>query len=107
MTGQIRARHERVSLQKPLRVADEIGGAAVVWVDEGQAWATIQPTSLSAQAGLFDTRVATAAFRVAINRRDDVRPGWRVIWGARQLNIVGVSDGGAPRIVLICEEETL
>jgi head-tail adaptor len=48
-----------------------------------------------------------SAFRVTINRRNDVRAGWRVIWGARVLRVVGVSDGGAPRIVLVCEEERL
>ena len=38
---------------------------------------------------------------------DLTRAGWRVIWGARVLSVVGVSDGGAPRIVLVCEEEKL
>ncbi len=106
MMNAIRARRERVKLQNPVRVADEIGGAAIAWSDAGEVWASIQATSV-AQADLFDTNAATAGFRVTINRREDVRAGWRVIWGGRELRIVGVSDGGAPAIVLICEEETL
>jgi SPP1 family predicted phage head-tail adaptor len=106
MIAQIRARHARVTLQQPTRVADEIGGAAILWTEQGQVWATIQPTSAS-QSDAFDTRRATTAFRVTINRRDDIRAGWRLLWGARQLSIIGVSDGGAPRIVLTCEEERL
>jgi head-tail adaptor len=102
----LRARHVRVMLESPMRVADEIGGAAIAWIEQGEVWATIHATSVS-QADLFDTRAAVNAFRVAINRRDDVRAGWRVIWGARVLSVVGVSDGGAPRIVLVCEEEKL
>jgi SPP1 family predicted phage head-tail adaptor len=102
----LRARHVRVNLQSPTRVADEIGGAAIAWTDQGEVWATIHATSVT-QRELFDTRAAVSAFRVTINRRDDIRAGWRVIWGARQLSVVGVSDGGAPRIVLLCEEEKL
>jgi SPP1 family predicted phage head-tail adaptor len=95
-----------VTLQSPTRVADEIGGAAIAWTDQGEAWAVIHATSV-AQLEQFDTRAAVSAFRVTINRRNDVRAGWRVIWGARVLRVVGVSDGGAPRIVLVCEEERL
>jgi SPP1 family predicted phage head-tail adaptor len=100
------SRHERVRLESAVRVADEIGGAAIAWADQGEVWATIDAAS-TAQLERFDTHPATTAFRVSINRREDVRAGWRVMWGARELRIVGVSDSGAPRMVLICEEEKL
>jgi SPP1 family predicted phage head-tail adaptor len=106
VTAPLRARHARVTLQSPARVADEIGGAAIVWADQGEVWATIHATG-AAQLDLFDTRGAVQTFRVTINRRDQVRAGWRVLWGARVLRVVSVSDGGAPRIVLVCEEEDL
>lgn len=95
-----------MTLQSPLRVADEIGGAAIAWSDAGEVWAAIEATRV-AQAEAFDTAASTAGFRVTVNRRDDVRAGWRAIWGTRVLRVVGVSDGGAPAIVLVCEEETL
>ena len=99
-------RHERVRLESPVRVADEIGGAAIAWANQGDVWATIEAGS-TAQAERFDAHPATTSFRVTINRREEVRAGWRVMWGARELRIIGVSDSGAPRTVLICEEEKL
>jgi len=36
-----------------------------------------------------------------------VRAGWRVVWGERRLRVTGANDEGAPRIVLVCEEERL
>ena len=102
----IGARRQRIMLQSPVRVADEIGGAAIVWLDAGEVWAAIEATSVT-QADALDTAASTAGLRVAINRRGDVRAGWRVVWGTRVLGVVGVSDSGAPDIVLVCEEETL
>lgn len=104
--SSIAARRERVMLQSPVRVADEIGGAAIVWLDAGEVWAAIEAANV-AHADAFDTNASTAALRVTINRRGDVRASWRVIWGTRVLGVVGVSDAGAPEIVLVCEEETL
>jgi len=96
----------RVRLESPVRAPDDIGGAAISWTDEGDVWAAIEATG-AAQGAAFDAAPALSAFRVAINRRSDVRAGWRVTWGARVLRIAGVRDEGAPRIVLICEEERL
>lgn len=100
------ALRERVKLQSPTRVADEIGGAAIYWADEGDVWAAIAAGGAD-ESDAFDTAPSRASYRVTINRRDDVRAGWRVTWGARRLRINGVADDGAPRIGLACEEETL
>ena len=96
----------RVKLQSPVRVADEIGGVAISWADEGDVWAEVEAIGASERAA-FDTNPSRASFRVTINRRDGVRAGWRIAWGARRLRIVGVAGDGAPRIALSCEEETL
>ncbi|MEQ1810691.1 MAG: phage head closure protein [Terricaulis sp.] len=106
MSEAIGARRERVKLQSPMRIADEIGGAAIAWSDEGDVWAEIVAAAASESAA-FDASPSVAIYRVAINRRDDVRAGWRVAWGARRLRIAGVADEGAPRIELTCREETL
>ena len=96
----------RVTLQKPTRVADEIGGAAILWSSQGAAWASIEALS-GAEAPAFDAQRSVASFRLTIHRRDDVRAGWRVIWGERRLRVVGLADDGAPRLSMICEEEML
>jgi len=105
MTDALGAMRHRVSLHKPTRVADEIGGAAIAWSDEGACWAAIDAVG-AGEAPAFDAGRSVASFRVVINRRA-IAAGWRVIWGARQLRVTGVEDDGAARLTLFCEEERL
>lgn len=106
MNDAIGAQRARVKLQSPNRVADEIGGAAIAWSDEGDVWAEIEGGSAD-EAFAFDASPSVATYRVTINRRADVRAGWRIAWGGRRLRIMGVADEGAPRIRLNCREEAL
>lgn len=101
--GQLR---HRVRLESLQRTADDIGGAALSWVNEGDVWAAVIAVGASQAVG-FDAAPATSSFTVTINRRDDVRPGCRVVWSARSLRVVGKRDDGGPRIELFCEEEAL
>ncbi|MFT3726317.1 MAG: phage head closure protein [Terricaulis sp.] len=101
--GAMRA---RITLQWPARVADEIGGAATLWTSAGDVWAEIAASSVSDSAD-YDTARSTVGYTLSIYRRADVRAGWRVLWGGRRLRIAAVRDDGAPRIVLVCEEEKL
>jgi len=106
MSDAVGAMRHRVTLQKPTRVADEIGGAATLWSDEGAVWAAIEALS-GAEAQAFDALRAVSSFRVILHRRDDVRAGWRVLWGERRLRVVSAANDAAPRLSLICEEEFL
>lgn len=101
--GPMRA---RVRLEAPVRSADNIGGAALSWSNQGDVWAKIEARGAGQGADL-DTAPSVAAYALTIHRRTDVRAGWRAIWGVRALRIVAVRDEGAPRIELICEEEKL
>lgn len=104
MSDAIGAMRARVTLQSPTRIADEIGGTAIAWADKAEAWAAIEALSAS-EAAAYDAATSTSAYRVAINRIEGVRAGWRVLWGERVLRIAGVRDDGAARIELMCEEE--
>ena len=106
MSDAIGALRARVKLQSPMRVADELGGAAILWTDAGDVWADIEADGVRESAA-FDALASVARFRVTINQRDDVCAGWRIAWGVRRLRIVGVVNDGAPRIQLNCEEERL
>jgi SPP1 family predicted phage head-tail adaptor len=106
MSGAIGALRARVKLQSPIRIADELGGAAIAWSDEGDVWAEIEAGGAN-ESVAADATPSFASFRVTINRRDDVRAGWRIAWGVRRLRISGVADDGAPRIQLNCQEEIL
>lgn len=94
----------RVKIEEPVRVADEIGGAAILWTARGDVWAAIEARSAN-EAPAFDAARSTSSYSVTIHRRDDVRAGWRIVWDERRFRIVGVSDDGAPRVMLHCEEE--
>jgi len=106
MNDPIGALCARITLQQPTRVADELGGAAILWINTGDVWADIRAGGVSDGAG-YDTARAATGYSVTINRRSDVRAGWRVQWGARRMRVIGVRDDGAPRITLTCEEEFL
>lgn len=106
MSDALGEMRHHVTLHKPTRVADEIGGAATAWSDEGEVWAAIEALS-GADAPAFDAQRAVSSFRVTIHRRADVRAGWRVLWGERRLRIISAPNDGAPKLSLICEEEFL
>jgi head-tail adaptor len=106
MSDAIGAMRARILLQQRTRVADEIGGAAIAWIEADAAWAEIAAIAAGSTPG-FDANPAVATFRVTINRRSGVRVGWRIAWGARLLRVTGVRDDGAARIDLICEEEVI
>lgn len=106
MSETIGALRARVGLQSPERTVDDLGGASIAWVNEGEVWARIEADGAS-QSAAFDTAPSTASYTLTINRRDGVRAGWRVLWGGRVLRLTGVRDEGAPRVELNCEEEVL
>ena len=106
MSDAIGAMRVRVTLKRPTRVADEVGGAGLMWVNAGDAWAEIS-AGAAGESAAYDGEPSTTAYTVRINRRDDVRANWRVAWGVRVLRVVAVRDEGAARIDLFCEEEIL
>jgi head-tail adaptor len=68
MSDAIGALRARVKLQSPTRIADELGGAAIHWADEGDVWAEVEAGAASESAA-FDTAPSVANFRVTIHRR--------------------------------------
>jgi head-tail adaptor len=106
MSETIGAMRARVRLERPLRAPDDLGGGAITWTNEGDVWAAVAAGAVG-QTAAFDTNFSIGSLTLTINRCADIRPGWRVVWGARVLRIVGVRDEGAARIDLICEEERL
>jgi head-tail adaptor len=106
VTERIGPLRRRVRLESPHRADDDMGGAALSWIDEGDVWAVVRAIGAS-QSAVFDAAPSVSSFNMIINRRDDVRSGWRVLWGARAMRIIGKRDDGGPRIELFCEEESL
>ncbi len=96
----------RVRLESPTRAADNIGGAAITWTNQGDVWAEISAGG-GGQSADFDAAPSSTAYLFAVNRRADVRAGWRVIWGTRVFAILAVRDEGAARVELLTGEERL
>ncbi len=101
--GRLRA---RIRLESPVRAEDNLGGATLSWLSQGDVWAEIVAGGVS-QTATFDTAPSVTAYTFTINRRTDVRAGWRATWAGRVFRIVGVRDEGAARIELVCDEERL
>lgn len=106
MSDVITALRARIRLERPQREDDEIGGGAIVYEDAGDAWAEISASGGS-ESNAFDIAPSRVIYRVELRARADLRAGWRIVWGARVLRVTARRDEGGPRIVLICEEETL
>ncbi len=106
MTEAIGRMRARVRLESPTRAADNIGGAAITWTTQGDVWAEIGAGG-GGQNADFDAAPSSTAYSFAINRRTDVRAGWRVVWGTRVFTILAVRDEGSARIELLTEEERL
>ncbi len=104
MTDLIGVMRARVRLESPARASDDIGGALITWTNQGDVWAEIVASGTSRSAD-FDAAPSVSAYTLTINRRADVRAGWRVVWTTRVFRILGIRDSGDARIELACEEE--
>lgn len=102
----IGALRERVTLQQPVEADDGAGGVAVTWSGVATVWAAIRPRSLreAEVSGRLDGIVTHA---VMIRHRTDVRGGWRIVFGNRELRVLAVqdSDGRKRFTECLCEEE--
>ena len=106
MSENISAMRARVRLESPTRTADNIGGAAIVWNNQGDVWAEISAGG-AGQSAAFDAAPSLASYLFSIHRRSDVRAGWRIVWETRVFAIRAVRDEGAAHIELLSEEERL
>jgi head-tail adaptor len=106
MSDAIAAMRARVRLESPTRTPDTIGGASIAWSNQGDVWAEIAARGAGGSAA-FDAAPSISSYAFTINRRSDVRAGWRVVWSTRVFRIVAIRDEGGARIDLDAEEERL
>jgi SPP1 family predicted phage head-tail adaptor len=91
-------------LERPVRAADEGGGAAETWEPVATLWAAV--TARSGKEEMFADRVSgERRVEVTIRHRDDVTPGMRFRLGERQLDIRAVLDEDGHRRWLKCDCE--
>lgn len=104
MNARIGALRQRVVLERPVRAADDGGGAAERWEPVATLWAAV--TARSGKETLVADRVSgERRVNVIIRHRDDVTPGLRFRLGARRLDIRAVLDEDGRRRFLKCDCE--
>lgn len=104
MSGYGDLRH-RLIHEKPVTVADELGGAALAFLAVGEVWGALR--SEAAPAEMADRPGAVLSHRIRIRAPADVTPGDRLRLGARLLAVEAVSDalGEGRWLVCRCREE--
>jgi SPP1 family predicted phage head-tail adaptor len=104
LSARIGALRHRVVLERPVRAADDGGGAAETWEPVATLWAAV--AARSGKEELFADRVSgERRVNVIIRHRDDVVPGQRFRFGARRLDIRAVLDEDGRRRFLKCNCE--
>ena len=96
--------NKRISLQEAVKTADGAGGFKVVWTDRGTVWAEFKtPPALSVKG--VEGAVASVAVReVKIRRRQDVAPGWRVLYGSAVWEVEHAYELDLTETVLVCKD---
>ncbi|GAM98860.1 hypothetical protein U91I_02496 [alpha proteobacterium U9-1i] len=106
MTDTIGALRTRIRIESQTRVADEIGGVALAWTAQGEAWAEIVVGG-GGEAGAYDAARSATSVRLRVRRRPGDWLRSRVRNGDAAYRVLAVRDDGGPWIELVCEEERL
>ncbi|KAA0893075.1 phage head closure protein [Pusillimonas sp. ANT_WB101] len=93
----------RIEIQKQERTPDGGGGWALAWVPVATVWAHVE--GLSGREYLQAMAVAsTVTSRVFIRYRTDIKPAYRIVHGADELNIRAVlATNDKTYLTLMCD----
>jgi SPP1 family predicted phage head-tail adaptor len=96
---------ERLTIERPVRVADDAGGARTTWAALATVWAEVVSLG-GVETALGERREARTSHRVTMRFRDDVTAEMRLVWRGRSLDIRGMRDpDGKRRWLAINAEE--
>ena len=100
--GAMRA---RVTLRRPVRNADAIGGTPAGWEEVATVWAAVEAVEGSETVALQAARPETM-WKLTLRWRGDVKAGWSVLWQGRVMTVIGArpADRARRRLVLVARE---
>lgn len=98
------ALRHRVTIEEPVRTADEAGGAEVTWAYVASVWAEIQPKT-GREVFESDQLGGRVTHDVRMRFREGVTPKMRIFHSGRLFDIRFVADVGERREWLICSCE--
>jgi SPP1 family predicted phage head-tail adaptor len=92
---------DRVQLRRKEMTAEDEGGHATLFVPVSSLWARVR--SLSGRQGTSaDGRAVEISHAVVLRFRNDVRPGDRIVYRGRNLDVVSAADLNGRRAYLSC-----
>lgn len=96
----------RLTIERPVAVADGQGGAAIVFDFVGHGWARIEPVA-AATGDIAGAEPVTVTHRIWLRHRTGLAAGWRLTKGTRRFRVRSVHDpdGTARFLVATCEED--
>lgn len=99
------ALRHRITLQQPIETQDEFGEVVITWQDVASVWAEVADLSGREFFAAMQT-VSEITTRVRLRHRSDVETRWRMVVGARVLDIQAVidPDGRKRELLLLCRE---
>lgn len=92
------------SFQRLTETKDGVGGADESWAEYAEEWVNVRAMTGRERENAMRTE-ARADYIVTIRYRDDVRPGDRIEWRERFLNVRFVKDSGPRETFLQIEAE--
>ena len=98
--GQLR---ERISFEQVTQVDDGGGGSEETWSEVVKVWAKVRPLSGREQIQA-SKESSTTLYRITIRSRS-VSSTWRVIWGAKTLNVREILEGDSSQQYLTFNAE--
>lgn len=98
----------RLTLEQPVRVDDDSGGAVETWTAVDSLWAGLRPLSGNERAAA-DQLAGRVTHEVWVRYRAGVEPKMRFAAGGRTFEIRAVIDSGERRRFMkcLCEEREL
>ncbi len=83
-----------LTLQKPLRTLDSIGGYTTIWKDVGQLWAAVVPIRVyySQEQLLTQQMVAVTHYRIQMRYTPNISHEMRLIGGPDIYEILSIID---------------
>jgi SPP1 family predicted phage head-tail adaptor len=93
---------DRVTLQRKITTSEPEGGEVAVYSTLSTVWARVR--QLSARSSVAeDARGQSISHSVVIRFRTDLKPGDRIVYRGRNLEIAGLADINGRRAYLSCQ----
>ena len=93
----------RITLQRPVKIPDGMGGSKSDWQDIAVVWAEFRNPNMK-ELTAMGTVVSDLIRQISIRRRKDIKRGWRVLNNSRIYEVQHTYDINLETTMLVCQE---